>query len=216
MEDVIPGLSASRPQRLSFAPTAGVRVFLLRRPAGNLLIYAAPLAAEDRAAIGEAGGIARHYLNHWHEAGLGAAEIAAAFGAPLHCHEKDAPEVEKVVPVAGTFSERHRPDDDFEVIPIPGHTPGATAYLWTNGEDRCLFTGDSLYLRNGEWRGAILESSDRDASVQSLELLRELDFNLLVPWAASLGGPFWMRTDRADARRRIDAVLDRIRGGADG
>lgn len=134
----------------------------------------------------------------------------------MHCHAKDASEVEKVVAVAGTFSDRHHPDDDFEVIPIPDHTAGATAYLWTNGEDRCLFTGDSLYLRNGEWRAAVLPSSDREAYVESLELLRDLDFNLLELWAASLDGPFCMRTDRAHARRRINPLLNRVRSSADG
>ncbi len=51
-------------------------------------------------------------------------------------------------------------DDDFEVIPIPGHTPGATAYLWDDGERRHLFTGDSIYLSDGEWIAALLDSSD--------------------------------------------------------
>jgi hypothetical protein len=36
-----------------------------------------------------------------------------------------------------TFSGRHRLDDDFEVIPTPGHTSGATADLWDTGEHRC-------------------------------------------------------------------------------
>ena len=50
------------------------------------------------------------------------------------------------------------------MIPIPGHTPGATAYLWDSGERRYLFTGDSLYLSDGEWMAAVLDSSDRDAT----------------------------------------------------
>jgi glyoxylase-like metal-dependent hydrolase (beta-lactamase superfamily II) len=216
MEAILPGLSASPPQRLSFAPTIGVRAFLLQRPAGNFMIYAAEPAAEERAAVEEAGGIARHYLNHWHEAGTGCDRIAAAFGAPLTCHEEEAPRVAEVCPVAETFSERHRVDEDLDVIPVPGHTAGATAYLWTGGGRRCLFTGDTLYIRDGEWRAALLDSSDRDAYLGSLQRLRDLDFDLLVPWAASLDGPYVARTDPDDARRRISAVIERVRGGADG
>jgi glyoxylase-like metal-dependent hydrolase (beta-lactamase superfamily II) len=105
--------------------------------------------------------------------------------------------------------------DDLEAIPIPGHTPGATAYLWDSGEHRCLFTGDSLYLRDGEWVAAVLESSDRDAYIESLEGIKDLDFDVLVPWAATAGQPFHAVTDKADARRRIDAVLKRLRRGDD-
>ena len=94
----------------------------------------------------------------------------------------------KYLEVAATFDARHRLDDDFEVIPIPGHTEGATAYLWKNGGERFLFTGDSLYLSHGEWRGA-LPSRATAAYIASLERLAGLDFDQLVPWAASLDGP---------------------------
>jgi Metallo-beta-lactamase superfamily len=39
---------------------------------------------------------------------------------------------------------------DFEVIPTPGHTAGATAYLWDSGDRRVLFTGDTIFLDNKE------------------------------------------------------------------
>jgi glyoxylase-like metal-dependent hydrolase (beta-lactamase superfamily II) len=123
--------------------------------------------------------------------------------------------VSETVHVAETFSSRHLEGDDFEVIPIPGHTRGATAYLWDSGEHRCLFTGDSLYLREGEWVAAVLESSDRAAYIGSLELIKELEFDMLVPWAATAGQPFHAITDKANTRRRIDAILERVRRGDD-
>ena len=158
MQTVIPDLYASAPEPLSFAPSTHVRAFLLRRGQGNLLIYSAPTVVDDAPAIEELGGIARHYLNHWHEAAFGGADrIAATFGAPLFCHENERQQVSETAEVAGTFSRRHMAGDDLEAIPIPGHTPGATAYLWDSGGHRCLFTGDSLYLREGEWVAAVLE-----------------------------------------------------------
>jgi len=106
-------------------------------------------------------------------------------------------------------------DGDFELIPTPGHTPGATAFLWHSGEHRLLFTGDSVYLRDGDWVAAVLEgSSDRTAYIESLELLRGLEFDALVPWAAS-GESYYTLTDPADARQRIDAILERLRRGED-
>ena len=216
MQTVIPDLYASAPEALSFAPSTHVRAFLLRRDQGNLLIYSAPTVVDDAAAIKALGGVARHYLNHWHEAAFGGADrIAATFKAPLFCHEDDRQEASKSAKVAGTFSQRHMAADDLEAIPIPGHTPGATAYLWESGRHRCLFTGDSLYLREGEWVAAVLDSSDRDAYIQSLELIKELDVDVLVPWAATAGQPFHAVTDKADAGRRIDTILNRVRRGDD-
>ena len=95
-------------------------------------------------------------------------------------------------------------------------TKGSTAYLWNSGEHRCLFTADSVYLREGEWVAAVLEgSSDRQAYIESLARLREIDFDVLVPWAATRDQPFHARTDRADAKHRIDAIMDRLRRGED-
>jgi glyoxylase-like metal-dependent hydrolase (beta-lactamase superfamily II) len=216
MQTVIPNLHASAPAALSFAPSTHVRAFLLRRRQGNLLVYSAGTVADDARAIAELGGISRHYLNHWHEAAFGGGDrIVSTFRAPLFCHENERQSVSETSSVAGTFSTRHMEGDDFEVIPIPGHTSGATAYLWDGGQHRCLFTGDTLYLREGEWVAAVLESSDRASYVESLELVKELDFDILVPWAATAGQPFHAVTDKADARRRIDAILERLRRGDD-
>jgi glyoxylase-like metal-dependent hydrolase (beta-lactamase superfamily II) len=195
-------LHPSAPEPLPFAPSLHIRAFVLERPQGDVLVYSTSGV--------EAGGVSRHYLNHGHEAMF----LSDAVSAPLFVHEADR----KAVPakVRGTFSRRHTLDDDFEVIPTPGHTPGATAYLWDNGSQRLLFTGDTIYLRDGEWVAAVLGSSDRTAYLESLQLIRELDFDVLVPWAASAGQPDHALTDREDTRRRIDAIIARVRrGGAD-
>ena len=131
------------------------------------------------------------------------------------CHENERRSVSERLEVSGTFSERHVVGGDFEVRPLPGHTRGATAYLWDTEEHRCFFTGDTVYLRRGEWVAAVLQSSDREAYVESLELIRGLDFDVLVPWAASAGEPYYDFTDEADSRRRIDAILERVRSGGD-
>src|SRR5262249_25419164 len=135
--------------------------------------------------------------------------------APLYCHEKDRASVAKRMPVHETFSGRHMLDDDFEVIPTPGHTRGATAFLWASGDHRLLFTSDPIYLRDGEWVATVLGESDRASYVESLEILRDLDFDVLVPWAATKGQPCCAKTDQPDARRRIGMILERVRRGED-
>jgi glyoxylase-like metal-dependent hydrolase (beta-lactamase superfamily II) len=209
-ETAIPGLLASPPAPLPFAPSLHVRAFLLRRDQGNVLIYNAETVDADTFA--GAGGIARAYLNHGHEAAFGGAGLP---GVPLFVHAADRDAVPAERPVRATFTQRHVLDDDLEVIPIPGHTPGATAYLWDTGAHRLLFTGDTIYLRDGVWVAAVLPSSDRDAYLASLELLRGLEYDVLVPWAASAGEPFYAVTSSAGARRRVDAMIDRLRRGDD-
>ncbi len=205
------GLYALAPEPLPFAPSLDIRAFLLRRDRGNVLVYSNTALHANASAIKELGGISRRYLNHSHEALFSSGSTAA----PLFVHAAEREQASKHYEIRGTFSKRHLLDEDFEVIPTPGHTPGATAYLWDSGEHRLLFTGDTIYLDDGEWVAAVLSSSARDAYIDSLELIGELDFDVLVPWAATRGQPYYTITDRADAQRRIGAIIERIRRGED-
>lgn len=211
METVIPGLYASAPRPLPFAPATDSRAFLLQREQGNLLVYSVSELESEAQDIEELGGISRQYLNHHHEAGFASEWVTS----PLFVHENDRSLVAEKIPVGGTFSDRHMLDDDFEVIPTPGHTNGATTFLWDNGGHRLLFTSDTIWLSKGEWVAAVLESSDREAYIESLERIRGLDFDVLVPWNATGGQPYHALTGRADAQPRIDAILERVKRGED-
>ena len=210
LDTVIAGLHASAPERLPFGRSLDIRAYLIEREAGNLLIYRSDTLRREVAAIRERGGIARQYLNHWHEAAPVVDWVAQTFDAPLFVHADDAAEVSRVAHVRATFSRRHTLDDDFEVIPIPGHTPGATAYLWDSGTHRVLFTGDTIFLSRGRWVTAVLESSDRERYRDSLALIRELDFDVLVPAIATAGDPPYAVVDRDEIARRIDELAARL------
>ncbi len=210
----IRGLHPTTPERLSFAPSLEVRSFLLERARGNLLIYNSPRLADDADRLKARGEIARLYLNHGHEAMFGRPP-AGLVGRIVH-HVADEPSLRDFGAHTVSFDRRQRLDEDFEVIPIPGHTPGATAYLWDSGEHRLLFTGDTIYLDRGEWRAGLLQSSDRERFLQSLELIAELDFDVLVPWAASVGEPYLSVADEAGRRERIEAMVRRIRSAERG
>lgn len=186
----------------------------MERDEGNLLVYSSTTIKQEADYVRERGGIWRQYLNHGHEAWVAEAAgawVASTFGAPVYAHKNEKEEVSRAYDLDGTFSEQHTLGDDFEVIPIPGHTSGATAFLWDTGEYRSLFTGDSIVLEDGEWVAALLSSSDRDDYINSLELIRGLDFDVIVPWAASLDGAYYAFTDKGDIRRRIDEMLERMR-----
>ena len=210
LDTVVPGLYASAPERLPFGHELDIRAYLLEREAGNLLLYRSDELRNEVAAIRERGGIARQYLNHWHEAAPVCDWVARTFDAPLFVHADDAAEVSSVAHVRATFRRRHMLDDDFEVIPIPGHTPGATAYLWDSGSHRVLFTGDTIYLSRGRWATAVLGSSDRERYLESLELIRGLDFDVLVPAIATAGDRPYALVGRDEIERRIDELVAEI------
>lgn len=205
LDSPLPRLHASPPADLSFSKVSQVRSFVLERDAGDLMIYASKSMPHAD--------VTAQYLNHWHELMVGGAD---AIHAPLVIHEADRAAAERTRPVDRTFTERTTLDGDFELIPIPGHTPGATAFLWDSGEHRLLFTGDSLYLGDDGWRVAVLGDSDREAYIESLALIAELDFDVLVPWAASKNGPYYSLTTPEQTRERIDAIIERVQRGEAG
>jgi glyoxylase-like metal-dependent hydrolase (beta-lactamase superfamily II) len=217
VKTVIPKLHASAPEALGFGPSLEIRAFLIQREEGNLLIYRSATLEQDVEAVNDLGGISRQYLNHWHEASPACDWVANTFDAPLYVHEEDAPSASEICNVAGTFSERHKLDEDFEVVPIPGHTAGATAFLWDTGEHRVLFTGDTIFFSRGRWRAAVLDGvSDRERYIESLELIRTLDFDLIVPGIAPAGEPYYEFVNKEEAERHIDEILERVRRGEDG
>ena len=217
METIAPKLHVSSPEPLGFGPNLEIRAYLLERDQGNLLIYRSAALEEDVQAIHDLSGVSRQYLNHSHEASPATEWVASTFGAPLYVHKDDAVEASQVSNVAETFSERHFVDDDFEVIPVPGHTPGATVYLWDSGMHRVLFTGDTIFFSDGRWRAALLDGvGDREQHIASLELIRGLDFDLIVPGIAAAGTPYYAFIEKAGAEQRIDAIIDRLRDGESG
>ena len=211
LEPVSAGLLATPPAPLPFGPDLLARAFLLQRAEGNLLVYNAPGLASAADEIARLGGAVRQVVNHGHEAMFGPQGI----DVPLFVHERDEREVARSMPVSGTFAGRQTIGDDFEIVPTPGHTPGTTAFRWDNGEHRFLFTGDMLTVEHGRWCAILLGSSDRDTYLESLASLRKLDFDVLVPWAALSGEPFVEFTGAQEAHEQIDAVIARVRAGAD-
>src|ERR671923_284384 len=93
METVIPGLYASAPEPLPFAPSLHIRAFLLQRPDGNILVYSTPGLSSAAAAIGDLGGVERRYLNHGHEAMFLDDAHEGPLSAPLFVHRGDADSV---------------------------------------------------------------------------------------------------------------------------
>jgi hypothetical protein len=58
--------------------------------------------------------------------------------------------------------------------------------------------------------------SDRERYIESLELIRSLDFDLLVPGIASAGQPYYEFVEKTEAEQHIGEILERVRRGENG
>ncbi|OWU84084.1 hypothetical protein ATO6_13485 [Oceanicola sp. 22II-s10i] len=207
LQSTIRGLHGTPSAPLPFLDGVVVRAFVLERPQGNVIVYNAPGISEAADEIREMGWPECLLMNHHHEAMYGAPRL----DLPVWINEADRADVDMAI--AGTFSERHMIDDDLEVIPTPGHTPGTTTFLWNNGEHRLLFPGDSLWVQNGEWKAVVLGDSDRAAYMGSLAALKEIDFDILVPWGVEHGAPYGYAVTREEATSNLDRIIGRLEAG---
>ena len=62
---------------------------------------------------------------------------------------------------------------------------------------------------------AHVQGDVRHARAQRLQVIRELDFDVLVPWGSSIGGPDVSIVTPDERRARIDAIVERVRAGSD-
>jgi glyoxylase-like metal-dependent hydrolase (beta-lactamase superfamily II) len=208
MERLFDHLYSVGAETLSFAPTFHGRAFLLRRREGNILVYSSGRMKEEADALLAQGGISRQYLNHRHQAVASCDWVSERFAAPLFVPKLEEPAIAATCRVGGAFAQQELHFPDFEVIPTPGHTEGSTCFLWDDGQRRYLFTGDTIYLKDGEWVAAVLSVSDRATYLKSLALIGELDFDVIVPSMAR--GAACQETNRADTRSRIAAIAERL------
>jgi glyoxylase-like metal-dependent hydrolase (beta-lactamase superfamily II) len=134
--------------------TAAANSYLLRRPAGNLMLIDTPRWSSVLAAKYDAlGPVTDVLLTHRDHAAHGRA-YADRFGARLWIHEGDlaaAPDADHVL----------RGTDPVEIAegvtahPLPGHTEGSVLYL---ADDMYCFSGDSFYWSRTAGAVAVAES----------------------------------------------------------
>jgi glyoxylase-like metal-dependent hydrolase (beta-lactamase superfamily II) len=207
-----PGLLATSTARLPYQHDVLLRSYVLRRPAGTVIVYNSPGIGEAAAEIGRLGTLDRLLVNHAHEAMYGQPEI----DGPVWAHRADSAEIGTSLRLAGEFDGPTMIGDDLHVLPTPGHTAGTTSYLWDDGTHRFLFSGDFIWIEDGEWKAVVLDPRLRDAYLASLALVRDLDFDVLVPWGVTeRDQPVGRVRDAAERRERVQAIIDRLASGSD-
>jgi hypothetical protein len=61
----------------------------------------------------------------------------------------------------------------------------------------------------------VLDAGARKDYLDSLALMRDLDFDVLVPWGSTQGEPYLAVVSRSEAREHLGAIIDRIEAGGD-
>jgi glyoxylase-like metal-dependent hydrolase (beta-lactamase superfamily II)/ferredoxin len=182
----------------------GASSYLIRRPAGNVLIdsprFNAPLARRLEAL----GGLAAIVLTHRDDV-ADHDRWAAHFGRPRWIHAADA----DAAPGAERLMRGDDPldlDASLRLIPTPGHTAGSLVALLGG---QILFAGDHLWW--SEPASAVVASRtycwhDWPRQLASVTLLRDLDVRWLLPGHGGRRafGP-------GDWPKQIDGVLDHWR-----
>ena len=180
MEELFEGVYRIQPTKVT--PSKYVSLFA-ERTAGNLLFscFGGHSSIEGSFdAIDARGGVAMHLLGDMHFAARYSDDVFARFGVPTRCSEVEAPDVKRKVKNVSTFPfERHELAPGVEVIPTPGHRPGAVGYLVDVGNRRCLFAGDSIYHDGTKWR-ALASKRNRPIMRATLESLDGIDFDVLL------------------------------------
>ena len=180
MEELFAGVYRVPPTKVT--PSKYVSLFA-ERPEGNLLFscFGGHSSIEGSFdTIEDRGGVAMHLLGDMHFAARYSDDVFARFGVPTQCSEVEGPDVKRKVKNVATFPfERHELAPGVEVIPTPGHRPGAVSYLVPMGERRCLFAGDSIYHDGTGWR-ALASKRNRPIMLSTLDLLAGIEFDVLL------------------------------------
>jgi glyoxylase-like metal-dependent hydrolase (beta-lactamase superfamily II) len=136
--------------------------------------------------------LTHHHIDHRG----GAAYLLESTRAPLACHGDDAPYVDgrakapmsllmrlfvhpRPAPVASVLKEGDLVGP-LRVVHTPGHTPGDVAFY--HPARKILFSGDSVVERKGQLTlPAARYASNLDQAIRSLDRLRELETEVLLP-----------------------------------
>lgn len=194
-----------------FGNEAKTHGYLLVRENKNFLIYSSGTMHQEEAFVRNLGGVGYQYLSHEDEAAESCDWVTRTFSSHLVCHEQEREAVSRKCAVHKTFKQDFKIEPDFQAIHTPGHSPGSTCYLWESSGQRYLFTGDTIYLSNGQWQVLLIKGRGTVEEItQSLERIAALDFDVLVP-SYSKGESTYTNVTSEEKHRQINAIIDRLR-----
>lgn len=204
MNEILPNLYCIMPDESDrMKPT-----FLVVRPEGNLLFgNSLSSISKSYSKIESLGKVLGVYIGDRHH-GKTYSEAAQYFNVPFCSSEEEAKAMKRKRVIVDEFVEfkRYKLYDDIEVIPTPGHTTGALSYLWSCGENKVLFIGDSIVPVDDEWK-IWVSKKNRASMLETLECLRKLEFNYIVSDSFAATGDRAIKLSAIAKEEMIDSIV---------
>ena len=190
----------------------GAASYLIRRPAGNVLVDSPRFTPKLVQRLEALGGVSLLLLTHQDDV-ADHQGFARHFGCQRVLHRDDVHAstrgverlLEGVCPVAL--------DDELTAIPVPGHTQGSVCFLYRPGGDPAapgtLFSGDHVAWSEAAGRVTAFRGAcwyDWQEQVRSMERLNQHDFDWILP-----GHGRRCHFPADEMRARIDACLEWMR-----
>ncbi|MEM9633687.1 MAG: MBL fold metallo-hydrolase [Pseudomonadota bacterium] len=164
--------------------TLRTHAYFLKHSDGHALIYHSEQET-DLNEISNMGGAGHQYLSHNHEIVPTLQTTSTRLNARLCGHEKMQPYfgTGKGLDVAFQTSGTEQHAGGLEVVFTPGHTDNNVCYRYVSPHGKTyLFTGDTIYLDQGEWRTLVMsgDGGDRSTLRESLLRLGEMPADVLI------------------------------------
>ncbi len=191
--EIFPDLYLIRPDKP--APQTPF-TYLLRRETGNVLFATKADVTPALKDIEALGGAAHILLGDRHHASPKLGALAKRLKAPVSCSTIEATVIRKkdIAIDRPLPFERQALGDDLEIIPTPGHTPGAFSYLWTHKKRRFLFIGDTLVPVDGEWRYWVT-TANRAKMRATVAALAAVSFDVIISNSFASTPQAWIEMD---------------------
>ncbi|HKB07087.1 MAG TPA: MBL fold metallo-hydrolase [Candidatus Polarisedimenticolia bacterium] len=180
----------------------GAWSYLVRRPAGNVIVDSPRAAAPLMKRIEQMGGARLMFLTHRDDVAEHAA-FRRRFGCARVLHADDVTAATRDVERRLEGPDPVRLDDDLLAIPVPGHTRGHSVLLY---RDRFLFTGD--HLAWSEKRRRLVAFRDAcwyswTEQTRSMERLLDHSFKWVLPGH----GGRWHAPSAAAMRQELERCI---------
>jgi len=183
--------------------------YLIRRPAGNILLATKADITDALPDIAAAGGVSLILLGDRHQATPETVTMARRLGAPIIVSSIEAAVLKKrgiEIDMALPYQPCQLAPD-LEIIPTPGHTKGAFSYLWTSGERRFLFIGDTIVPVDGSWKYWV-SAPNRPEMRRTNETLAALRFDVILSNSFAATPTGWLEAP-PEYRKAMFAELSR-------
>jgi glyoxylase-like metal-dependent hydrolase (beta-lactamase superfamily II) len=169
--------------------------YLIRRKAGNILLATKADMTDAGPDIAAAGGVSLILLGDRHHATPETVTIARRLDATIIVSSIEATALKKLGMEIDTALP-YQPcqlGPDLEIIPTPGHTKGAFSYLWTSGERKFLFIGDTIVPVDGSWKYWV-SPPRRPEMRRTIEKLAALHFDVILSNSFAATPTGWLET----------------------